>query len=139
MGDDYVGDLSLSEINDAVTAINEGFDECRVLGGFYDASQKSAVAGSDSDSDVESAALAVYPNPTSDICNIEFTSLVDGNTSVELYNIMGKRMDVLFNETTTKDREYAVAFSSQSYPTGMYFVIVRNGTSIKKQKVSITR
>ena len=139
LGDGYDGDLSLSEINDAVTAINEGFDECRVLGGFYDEEQSEKSAPAGSTTDVELATLAVYPNPTSDVCNIEFTSFVDGNTNIELYNIMGKRMDVLFDEATAKDKEYTVAFSSQSYPAGMYFVIVRNGTSIQKQKVSITK
>ena len=40
---------------------------------------------------------------------------------------------------TAKDKEYTVTFSSQSYPAGMYFVVVRNGASIQKQKVSITK
>ena len=131
---DNISPLKLGDVTDAMAAINEGFDECRLLDGF--ASTKAAVANVGVEN--ESNGLKVYPNPTYDVCNIDFTT-VDGDTRVELYNIMGKRMDVLFSGPTTEDTEYSVEFSSQSYPAGMYFVIVRNGTSIQKQKVSIMR
>ena len=79
LGNTYTGNLSLSEINDAVTAINEGFDECRVLGGFYEESQKSSYAGTNGN--VKD--LVVYPNPVKSQGSIELPPL---NPAIQLLN-----------------------------------------------------
>ena len=133
---DNICPLKLGNITHAIAAINEGFDECRLLDGFISSCKKDSEAGVTYE---EYNALKVYPNPVSDICHIDFASPEDGNTTVEIYNIMGERMDVLFDEPTAEDERYAVDFYSQSYPAGIYFIIVRTGNSLQKQKVSIVK
>jgi hypothetical protein len=137
LGDMYTGSLSLSEINDAVTAINEGFDECRVLGGFYEESQKSSLAGN-MNGETE-ADLLVYPNPLHDNGSVEFTSVETGQTVVEIYNMMGKKVDVLFNRETKEDVTYNFSFDASNYPPGMYVIYLRNGSTVQKSKISVMK
>jgi len=133
-GDD-ISPLKLSNVTHAIAAINKGFNRCRLLDGF--SSRKDAEAGVVVED--EEYGLKVYPNPASDMCHINFTSPEDGKTTIELYNIMGERVNVLFEEPTEEDLQYSVDFNTYSYPAGIYFIIVRTGTSIQKQKVSIVK
>lgn len=137
LGGGAIGDLSLSEINDAVTAINEGFDECRVLDGIYDESQKSAFAGTVPNNGTGN--LSVYPNPVSGNGTIKFVAVEEAMTTVELYNIMGQKVDVLYNQATSAGTHVEVGFNAQNYTKGLYIVYVKNGSTVHKHKLSVLK
>ncbi len=139
-GDD-ISPLKLKDVTKALAAINEVFDECRLLDGF-----ESECDDGDDDDDKNAIvvnsgidALKVYPNPTTDRCTIAFTPETDGKTTVELYDIMGSRVGILLDKYTLEGERYSIDFSSHELTAGIYIVIVRNGTTIQKQKVSIMK
>jgi Secretion system C-terminal sorting domain len=64
--------------------------------------------------------IAVAPNPTKDIVHVSFDQdLLDDNTSVTIYNALGKvvlEMKVLDN---------TIALSMESFPSGIYYLRLR--------------
>jgi hypothetical protein len=91
---------SYSAINDAVTAINEGFDECRTLFGYC----TPAVTVSNAPRPMGAVSKAAntlevtsYPNPFSD--NVRFTirSTVSGRGTLEVYDMAGAKLQVVYS------------------------------------------
>lgn len=136
VGGSDIGDLSLSQVTDAAAAINEGFDECRVLD--VNQSFKAATAQINPEN-TQSENLFVYPNPVTANSTIEFVSKTDARTVAELTNIMGKKVDVLFDEVTAKDGKVSFSINGNSYPRGMYILVIRNGSNVLKQKIAIVK
>jgi len=72
--------------------------------------------------------LSIFPNPTGDIINIESSCFSDRKYDVSLINAIGK---LIYSDTKTGDQ---FRLDMSCYPTGIYFLIVKDGTakSIKK-------
>lgn len=75
-------------------------------------------------------AIAIFPNPTKNSITI---SSVDFNTtykaSVELFNIMGQKLDDVVFDTKT------LSIDLSAYPAGVYFLKARNNTSSCVEKI----
>ena len=73
-----------------------------------------------------------YPNPFKDVTTIEFNIPEDGNVRIELYNSIGKRLEVI------TDREYTagtheVQFNATKLAVGTYFIkLESNGQTLNK-------
>lgn len=81
--------------------------------------------------------LKVYPNPVSESATIEFTVSEEARTTVELYNMVGQKMEKLFDEMTLAGNTYQVVFNAGSYNKGIYLVVVKSGNNIKQERISI--
>ena len=132
-GDD-IGDLCLGQITCAIATINKGFDECRILKRFYNCNKDSEFDDMDDDIFFD---LKVYPNPMNSYGTIEFTTVEAGPTIVELYNIMGVRVESFINENAEEFTPYRIDMDSDKYPKGMYILYIRNGSNVYKEKISI--
>jgi len=106
---------SYSDVNDAVSAINEAFDEGRRFLDYYPEKQTcemlfpapiiiqpvitqlttSAAAKSESISATETTVTA-YPNPYTDKINFTVNSKGAGYGSLEVYNMMGQRLKTVY-------------------------------------------
>ena len=115
---------SLSAIQSAVSAFNEAFDECRVLVGFYQSNPLDTVSGSTTTRNIDAASpvmIGVYPNPAQDIANIEFIlNGYDSDVTLEIYNLNGTRIDVLFNARAEGDMPYRTQLDAGQMPSGIY-------------------
>lgn len=80
---------------------------------------------------MESSGIVIFPNPTSDQVTIEFSSLVDINTIIELMDISGKVVytTTLENNTTTH------SINLQSYHEGIYLIRISNDGYTVTEKV----
>jgi len=75
----------------------------------------------------------LYPNPSSSEINVEFIVPESGNVEIVLFNDIGKKVDVLFNQVVNKGltRE---KFVMAVYTNGIYFLELRfNGETIRKK------
>ena len=78
--------------------------------------------------------FTVSPIPTSDLLNIDFTTGINGETTILLYNIAGQmiKQEILQNST---NHQLAV----QNLPEGVYVLSVINQDRIATRKVLIQR
>ncbi|MBK5285704.1 MAG: T9SS type A sorting domain-containing protein, partial [Bacteroidia bacterium] len=113
-----VGNPTLGDINKAVSAFNEGFDECRFLVSFSNTLREGAdvtpLGGN-------SFAMTAYPNPFNSQTSIEFTTdKANENLKVEVFNATGQKVATLFNAPTAENVTYKVEFDGANYPDGVY-------------------
>jgi hypothetical protein len=74
--------------------------------------------------------INVYPNPTNGILNISISSELAGNTSIEVYDAIGKLVikETLSTETTT--------INTTKLTDGIYvFKVINNNQAIKIGKI----
>ncbi len=124
IGGEEFHDISLSQINRAVSAINEGFDECRYLDGFTN----NRMFDLEREVEESNFAFEVFPNPFRDHANISFISSNDVEVRIELYNSTGALVGVVFNDVANANTMYNAQISSSELRAGMYFCrIIENG------------
>lgn len=76
----------------------------------------------------------VFPNPAQDVLNVQLTTKGAKELTVELIDIMGRKLAV--KETVNGKASFAVA----NYSKGIYFVnVVDNGASVATSRVVIAR
>lgn len=79
-------------------------------------------------------ATKLYPNPTQDIFSIEFDNQKAGNVSIELYNINGQLIKVLFDDYLNPSL-CKISFNKLMLVAGNYFVkINRNNQFVSSHK-----
>lgn len=61
-----------------------------------------------------------YPNPFNPVTNIKFNIPKAGNTKVEVYDILGKKVETLVNQHLAPGN-YKVTFDGSNLPSGVYF------------------
>lgn len=84
-------------------------------------------------------ALKIYPNPVSSVGKIEYTVIENAQVTIELYNLMGQKMAVIFNQMAIEGSNHVIEFDTQRYANGTYMMVFKNGLSIQKQKISISK
>ncbi len=124
--------------------------KCVELGGILDDFNNGRIGPGhcdDNDDDVSiepikqvvSKKVAIYPNPATTYGKIEFTSKQSAITIVELYNVNGQKVGILFNKKTTKGSPVSIQFDTQQFKRGLYFAIIKNGSDVYKEKISILK
>jgi hypothetical protein len=128
-------EVSLSNMNRACSAINEGFDGCRFLYGFSD--NKSAYF--DNELIESSFAYEIFPNPAGERANITFISTGEMAVKVELYSTTGALIDVLFNEFTEAHNIYNAPIDATKLQNGVYFVNITANNEVYQTRVVINK
>ena len=83
--------------------------------------------------------IAIYPNPATTHGKIEFTSKQNAKTTVELYNIRGQKVGVLFNEKTKMGIPITIEYNTEQFKRGIYYAVITNGSDMYKEKISILK
>lgn len=89
------------------------------------------------DSSFEISEFSVYPNPTSNVTTISFNPVSDGMATVELYNSLGQKLEVLFNENVRRNVPVKVDFDVSGFNRGLYVLQLKNNTNISTTKFNI--
>jgi hypothetical protein len=74
--------------------------------------------------------LRLYPNPTENQVNVDFTLLKDAEIRLEVMNSQGKTVAVLVSETLSKGKHH-IGWNSEDLPAGMY--VYRLSTTDNRQ------
>jgi len=94
--------VSLDDINSAVDAINERFDECAMWVDFIPAANggRMLVSGDAYKPEIKSPEQAIsvsaYPNPYNDQVRFVIESSISGQGSLEVYNMLGQKLQTVF-------------------------------------------
>jgi hypothetical protein len=123
--------LDLGMLADGAGKINDYFDECQPL---YE--DKSAIASQNLTTE-EYSEISIYPNPAASQATIEFTSLNADYTTVELYNMLGSKVQTLYQGYTNAGETNYTYLNASGLNKGVYIVVMKNGNFIKREKISV--
>jgi uncharacterized protein (DUF1501 family) len=80
-------------------------------------------------------AISIYPNPVREHATISFES-TGGETIIELYTDMGKRIKTIYENQTQKGR-CSINFEREQLPVGTYFFVIMIGGAKAEGKILI--
>ncbi|MBD3233614.1 MAG: T9SS type A sorting domain-containing protein [candidate division Zixibacteria bacterium] len=87
----------------------------------------------------ENAILSeAYPNPFNAQTNIEFTLPASEKVSLEVYNIMGQKVENLINGQMDSGR-HSIRWDAASYSSGVYFYKLTVGDQVFSRKVNLIK
>lgn len=140
---------TISDLNDAVTAINEGFDDGSYSSGYLvdpccqmEAPRRSRGVSSSELSPITQASpiaeLGNHPNPFNPTTTISFVIKDAGMVSLKVYNMMGQEVATLLNETVEAGRHQAM-FNAADLSTGLYFYRLETGGQSFQQKMLLIK
>ena len=113
-----IGGLSLSDVNNAVDAVNQGFDHCRIpvsSSAKAEADQEAPVLPEPMDN-----LIKAYPNPLTNATTFEFSIPENGKVILEVFNSAGAKVAGLFDKTVEAGVTYKVNFNASTLARGLY-------------------
>lgn len=80
----------------------------------------------------------VYPNPSADQIYVEFTTERDRDVTIKIVNQLGQ--EVYTNKTAAaSDVMQKVMVNTSNWPSGIYMILLDNGSSKSSRKLSISK
>ncbi len=79
-----------------------------------------------------------YPNPFNPSTNITFDLAKAGPVTLEVYDIVGRKVAELVNEVKSAG-SYSVTFDASSLSTGMYLIRLQAGQTTQTQKMTLLK
>lgn len=86
---------------------------------------------------LEKVKMLVFPNPATDIVNIQFIAQQEGEYKVSLVDVVGK--EVITQMTTFNEGENSLELKTSHLAKGIYIVKVGNGTQSEVSKLIIEK
>ncbi|UCE66060.1 MAG: T9SS type A sorting domain-containing protein [Candidatus Zixiibacteriota bacterium] len=68
-----------------------------------------------------------YPNPFNSYTAIEYYLNQDATVGIEIYDILGRRVETLLAETIQPPGRHSIIWKADDYPSGIYLYIIRIG------------
>jgi uncharacterized protein YfaP (DUF2135 family) len=83
--------------------------------------------------------LKIAPNPTEGTSYAVFTTSKDAAATLEVYDMTGRRVAMLFNGVMEADVEYRTEFDGSGLPNGVYLYRYTCGAQVEIEKLIIAR
>ncbi|WP_458629059.1 T9SS type A sorting domain-containing protein [Winogradskyella sp. PC D3.3] len=80
-----------------------------------------------------------YPNPTNGVSHIEFTPKTSGNVLIEVYDINGRNVGIVFNKEVHSGKVYNADFNGNNLVSGLYIYKITTGNSSITKKFVISK
>ncbi len=154
LGGSLPAGISYSDVAGAAALINEVFDECKLFIGFSATGNVSGYCTPPAAStcpapiisartrnnnlvasvDVKELTINAYPNPFLEQLNFRFVSPVSGKAVLEVYNVHGQRLGVVFDGNVTSGVQNFARFSNEG-ATGILIYKLNVGGQVLTGKV----
>jgi hypothetical protein len=85
----------------------------------------------------ENAGFGMYPNPANDHLTLEIPMESDGDVTASIFDVAGKLADQQIRGLAKDDNK--LNFDTSRLPNGVYFVQVRNGSTMHTRKLVVNR
>jgi hypothetical protein len=139
--------VTYSDINNAVSCINESFDECAAFVEWHAGTKPTANSYCSLPSvttpcpptvtrittlpvgevSAEQLTVNAYPNPFTDRVRFVIRSKVAGQGSLEIYNMLGQKIETVYNGTIVAERSQIVEYKTSTKLNGGLIYIFRVG------------
>lgn len=83
--------------------------------------------------------LKAYPNPFSKIAVVEFSPSTDGKSTVEVLNIYGQVVKVLFDDIAFQGMPYSITLDGSDLNNGVYYIRLVNGEQSQVEKMILVK
>ncbi len=83
--------------------------------------------------------LISSPNPTSGESNVTFEVVTEGHTTLEVFDMNGRSIEVLYNGMAGPSTEYSFQFNGSSLPTGVYIYRLTTESNVVIEKFMIAK
>lgn len=80
-----------------------------------------------------------YPNPFNPTTKIEFSVNRENKTSLIVYDVLGNKIEELFNSNAESGKLYEVLFNASSYASGMYYYKLTSGSYSEIKKMILVK
>ena len=136
--------VSLSDINNAVDAVNKSFDGGRFFLGYYSTAQScgtvvfSNVTNTSpavSNQAITKLAVSTYPNPFTDKVKFSIVSPVSGKASLDIYNVMGQKLKTIYQGYLFAGRQQVIEYNTSSIYKSTLIYILKVGDKQVNGKV----
>ena len=87
----------------------------------------------------EGLQMTVYPNPSSGLINIDFTTEESGITQLTMYNVRGEELHSLYSAVLPARTHRHVEVEPTEWVNGIYVIQLVNGKQIKYVKLALAR
>jgi hypothetical protein len=152
--------LSYSEIANAVAVINEAFDGCRIWVGFSSSSSVSGYctyppvtvcpelpaarfgvpkANQGSANLSSTLQVEVFPNPSRGQLTFRWIAPESGKALLELFDVQGKRLAVLFDGLVTANVPYMIGYASNVPVSSLLIYKMKVGRWVVTGKVQVLK
>ncbi|HJL74377.1 MAG TPA: T9SS type A sorting domain-containing protein [Candidatus Marinimicrobia bacterium] len=79
-----------------------------------------------------------YPNPFNPVTNIQFTIPEQADVKLQIYNVLGRQVDVLVNETLPIGH-HKILWNPKNLSSGVYFYKLEAGSFMKTRKMILLK
>ncbi|MBD3168043.1 MAG: T9SS type A sorting domain-containing protein [candidate division Zixibacteria bacterium] len=86
----------------------------------------------------EKLKLINYPNPFNAVTSIEYNIVQDGEVGLEIYNLLGQKVAVLF-DGFKRSGDYRVSWDASGYSSGIYFMKLKNCAYSRTERVVLLK
>jgi len=80
-----------------------------------------------------------FPNPFTDKTTLQFMLAVDNHVKIDVYNLTGKLIQVLYEGDVNKNQKYSVEFDGKMLPTGVYIYKMTMNNSVYMGKMILIK
>jgi hypothetical protein len=152
--------VTYSDITNAVDCINNAFDQCRAFTAWVAGDRPTAQSFCDLPSSAtpcpvpvtritrpalpevvdQSASLTVaaYPNPFTDKVSFVIKSKVSGPASLEVYNMLGQKIQTVYTGTIVADRSQIIEYRvSKGFNGGLIYIFKQSGRQVTGKLLNI--
>ncbi|KJF41659.1 T9SS type A sorting domain-containing protein, partial [Draconibacterium sediminis] len=88
---------------------------------------------------IETSALKVYPNPFSDWIKFEFESPEDTNVRIDIYDVSGRKVQTIFENSVEGGLSYDVQFIPRDRVSEIYIYKMKLGNEVYSGKLIYKR
>jgi hypothetical protein len=81
--------------------------------------------------------LGTYPNPARQQATVRYALPEAQETTIRLYDVLGRQVRTVFSEQ--KEGRHTQRLDVRDLPSGVYFLRLRAGGTVKTQKLTIVR
>jgi hypothetical protein len=143
--------ISLSDVNDAVSAINETFDECKLLvGTICGQTNPRMVFNNNGNSNgstqarqpviepVSQVTVSPHPNPFNDNIKFVIQSDISGQASLEVFNMAGSKLQVVYSGYLAAGQGRIIEYKvPELYRTNLIYVFKIGGRIVTGKVINI--
>ena len=142
--------VTYSDITNAVDCINNAFDECRSFTAWVSGAQPNPasfctlpssttpcpavtrVSAQVPTQEVVGLNVSAYPNPFKDKVNFVINSTVTGQATLEVYNMLGQKIQTVYNGTVVASKAQVVEYkvSSKNLNGGLIYIFKQGGRQV---------